>query len=780
MFFSRIRKCRELAVVAALLFSIFNHPVSQAEARDGKKHKVFKNRYVIDVDALMDSSDLVLTKRGLKILKNLGGSKFRNFKLITSNKDDIGTKEEITDLDPDDQFCIDLVKAGIVKYCSPDFEIRIADVVPDDTQFGNLWGMSDSAGISATRAWDISKGSSDVVVAVIDTGADYNHQDLSPNIWTNPGEVAGNGKDDDGNGYIDDIHGWNAVANNGDPMDDNGHGTHCAGTIGAVGNNARGVAGVNWNVKIMPLKFLSATGSGSLSGAVAAINYMVTMKNRGVNIRVASNSWGGGGYSQALYNAIQAASAAGIAFAAAAGNESNDNDANASYPAGYDVPNVISVAAVDRDGNMASFSNYGANTVDIAAPGVSILSTWPGNSYNVLSGTSMATPHVSGALALLFAAEPNLSVADAIQRVAMTGRSLPSLTGLTNTGRMLNVGNMLYNATSPLPAPTPPPPPCSYTAAKIDFSPDTAVENSAVAIQADEYNFYPVDLNFRFNYYGEDISRIIVSPNGLVYTKSSPGSMDYENKSTAPLNSIAALHADLYSANSPYGVKVLNEADHVTVYWYAQNYAHKNLGDIKAWLTIHSDGTIEDYVSIPNDQLRSYIGENSTIGVSGQTVGKHTTLSYNQSLDANTSVRYIQSCNSTAPVTGEVNVTKIKLSANSGKSESSNKIFPGKSLNLDLIGTGEGVVYLKAAFNGRTCPMSAEVNFSNGASISGKMPKVSNEFSNLRLKAGGAHKSIDIMHYRNGRFSKRDASARRFSSTKLNKYCSGFFESLGQ
>ena len=260
-------------------------------------------------------------------------------------------------------------------------------------------------------------GSSSVVVAVIDTGVDYNHVDLAANIWTNPGEIAGNGIDDDGNGFVDDVHGYDFANNDGNPMDDNGHGTHVAGTIAAVGNNSLGVTGVAWSTSIMPLKFLSANGSGYLSDAVEAINYATMMRTRyGVNVRVDNNSWGGGGFSSAMQSAIQAANDAGILFVAAAGNSGTNNDASPQYPANYDSPNVISVAATDQNGQLASFSNYGATTVDLAAPGVSIYSTTPNNTYSTYSGTSMATPHVSAVAALAWALNPDATVAEVRKR----------------------------------------------------------------------------------------------------------------------------------------------------------------------------------------------------------------------------------------------------------------------------------------------------------------------------------------------------------------------------
>ena len=308
--------------------------------------------------------------------------------------------------------------------------------VPTDPLYNQLWGMTM---IDAPRAWSLSTGSSSVVVAVVDTGVDYTHVDLAANMWTNPGEIAGNGIDDDGNGFVDDVHGYDFANNDSDPMDDNAHGTHVSGTIAAAANNGLGVAGVNWSSSIMALKFLNSGGSGYSSDAVRAINYATMMRTQyGVNVRVMNNSWGGAGYSYAMYNAIEASNNADILFIAAAGNSGSNNDASPQYPANYTNSNVISVAAVSQSGQLASFSSYGATTVDLAAPGVSIYSTIPGNRYAAYSGTSMATPHVAGVAALAFAYAPDATAAQV--RDAMLGGTEYSsaLAGKTATGGILN------------------------------------------------------------------------------------------------------------------------------------------------------------------------------------------------------------------------------------------------------------------------------------------------------------------------------------------------------
>jgi subtilisin family serine protease len=310
--------------------------------------------------------------------------------------------------------------------------LRQIEATPNDSSISQLWGMSK---IDAYGAWNLSTGgggANRVVVAVIDTGVDYNHQDLAANIWNNPNA----GRD----GFSGDLHGYDFANNDGNPMDDNGHGTHVAGTIGAVGNNGLGVSGVNWAVSIMPLKFMTATGSGYLSDAIRAINYTTMQRTQyGANVRVINASWGGGGFSSAMQSAIQAAGNAGILFVAAAGNDGQNSDATPHYPAGYNSGNIVAVAASDQNDRLASFSTYGATTVDLAAPGVSIYSTLPGNRYGSLSGTSMATPHVAGAAALAWAYNPTATVAQVRNALLQGVDHLSTLSGKVASGGRLDV-----------------------------------------------------------------------------------------------------------------------------------------------------------------------------------------------------------------------------------------------------------------------------------------------------------------------------------------------------
>ncbi len=298
--------------------------------------------------------------------------------------------------------------------------------------------------INASSAWTVTTGSSSIVVGIVDTGIDYTHSDLAANMWVNTKEIAGNGVDDDGDGFVDDVYGWNFVSNTANVMDDNGHGTHVAGTIAAVGNNSLGVSGVAWSCSLMALKFLDSTGNGYISNAIAAVNYATMMKTKyDVNIKVLNNSWGGSETSAQLSAAIDACNSAGILFVAAAGNSATNNDSTAMYPANYNAANVISVAAVTSSNTLASFSNYGSSTVDLAAPGVSIYSTLPGNRYGAYSGTSMATPQVSGAAVLAWALNPNATVAEVKAAILNGVTKTSSLSGKCVSGGVLNTYNTL-------------------------------------------------------------------------------------------------------------------------------------------------------------------------------------------------------------------------------------------------------------------------------------------------------------------------------------------------
>ncbi|MFB6272843.1 MAG: S8 family serine peptidase [Salinibacter sp.] len=352
-----------------------------------------------------------------------------------------------------------------VRYAEPDFIQRLPDperspvggqATPNDPQFDDLWGLNNTgqtggtsdADIDAPEAWDIQSGSSEIVIFVIDTGGDYTHEDLKGNRWTNPGETPGNGIDDDGNGYVDDVYGIDTANGDSDPMDNDGHGTHISGTIGAVGDNNTGVTGVNWEVEIGWCKFLD--GGGTTADAIECLDYVRDLKvNHGVNVVATNNSWGGSAFSQALLDAIRQHRKDGILFTAAAGNAGTDNDANPFYPAAYRAANLISVASTTDSDALSDFSNFGDRTVDLGAPGSAILSTTLDDTYSQFSGTSMATPHVTGVAALLKAQDPNRNWRDIRNLILSGGDDVESMDGTTATSHRLNAEGSLGCASAP-------------------------------------------------------------------------------------------------------------------------------------------------------------------------------------------------------------------------------------------------------------------------------------------------------------------------------------------
>ena len=347
-----------------------------------------------------------------------------------------------------------------VKYAEKNVIYHALDL-PNDTDFGKLWGMNNTgqadkdgqvgtpgADIDVARVWSTGKtGSKSIVVAVIDTGVNLTHPDLKDQIYTNTAETDGDGVDNDGNGFIDDVHGWNFADKNNNANDNNGHGSHCSGTIGGTGNNGVGVAGVNWHVSILPVKFLDANGSGSLEAGVEAINYATKM-----NVNIMSNSWGCGSADcnmQAMADAITAAKAKGILFVAAAGNSSADNDSGPNYPSNYPIDNVLAVAATDNQDNLAWFSNYGKTMVHVAAPGVNIYSTVLNGGYDTYSGTSMATPHVAGIAALLMSADSTLTYSEIKRRLIATSVPVAGLRSKVAARGRVSTYNALMDIETP-------------------------------------------------------------------------------------------------------------------------------------------------------------------------------------------------------------------------------------------------------------------------------------------------------------------------------------------
>lgn len=344
-----------------------------------------------------------------------------------------------------------------VEVVEPDYRLDLART-PNDPDYlsGLTWGLNASFGnggdIRAVDAWRWVTDAREVVVAVIDTGIRTTHEDLQANLWVNPGEIPGNGVDDDRNGYVDDVHGINVVDGTGDPWDEDGHGTHVAGIIGAVGNNRRGTVGVAWRVQLMGLRFLAGDTEGSVSGAIECLNYARTQGAHLINA-----SWGNGSRSVLLERALLRARDAGVIVVAAAGNHGRDMDREPFYPAGFSAANIVSVTATTRSDVLASYSNYGRGRVDLAAPGDGIHSTWhtSDTAYRLNHGTSMAAPYVTGALALMKSVCPECTYGKLITTLLDTVDPLPALDGRVKSGGRLNVGAAVAQLASEIPtAPT--------------------------------------------------------------------------------------------------------------------------------------------------------------------------------------------------------------------------------------------------------------------------------------------------------------------------------------
>lgn len=323
----------------------------------------------------------------------------------------------------------------------PDFIRFPTQTTPNDYNAPVMWGLEN---IEAPGAWTISQGSTDVVVAVIDSGMEATHPDLAPNLWTNPGEIAGNSVDDDGNGFVDDVHGWNFAANNAAIIDNDGHGTHVSGTIGATGNNGQGATGVNWRVRLLPLR----CGDGTFpdSALLNALRYVTALRARGIPVVAVNASFGGGGFSGTFRTEVANAGTAGILFVAAAGNDGTNNDTTPQYPASYDLDTIIAVASINQASGLSAFSDFGATSVDLGAPGTGIYSTLRNGTFGFNSGTSMAAPHVTGAVALVAAANPGLTAGQLRTRILQTVDPIPALAGRVATGGKLN----LRRAVSPI------------------------------------------------------------------------------------------------------------------------------------------------------------------------------------------------------------------------------------------------------------------------------------------------------------------------------------------
>lgn len=455
--------------IAAIVGQVRNWQLNVSERKEVKSKHVTKP--VAVKRSVSESEPEVLVKF------RPGVSSAEVKKLIAKNNDRIEDEIEIVkglvSIDDLDNLDAEAVveqyskMTDLVEYAEANFKIELDDpnsefkdglsggitvnnpLIPNDPLFEEQWALNNvgqeggtkNAHLSALKAWAKTQGNQDVVIAVLDSGVDYTHRDLISNMWFRADNVPQ--YRDEELGTFNDERGFNATENASDPMDDNGHGTHCSGIIGAEGNNGEGITGINWKVEIMPLKFIGRGGFGTTKDAIEAINYAVDRKRNGVNVRIINASWGSTLYSKPLEDAIRAAGEEGILFVAAAGNNSTNNDNRKHYPSNYDLPNVISVAALDRNDDLASFSNFGVKTVHIAAPGKDIVSTWLNDAYREASGTSMATPYVAGVAALILASEPDLTVAQLKERVLKSIDNIDSLNGKVKSGGRINAAKAL-------------------------------------------------------------------------------------------------------------------------------------------------------------------------------------------------------------------------------------------------------------------------------------------------------------------------------------------------
>ncbi len=379
-----------------------------------------------------------------------------------------------------------MMKSGDVAFIEPNYTVYPIGM-PNDAEISKQWAHNI---VKSSAAWDLSIGRDDIVVAVIDSGTDVNHSDLKENIWVNRSETPNNGRDDDGNGYIDDVNGWDFANNDNNPADDIDHGTHVAGTIGAVCNNSLGICGQAQKLKMMPLKFLGPNG-GSVANAIKAIEYAIKMR-----VKIMSNSWGGTQSSQGLAQVIAKAEKSGIMFIAAAGNDTRNNDQQPSYPASYTSGNIISVAATDSADRLANFSNYGMTSVDIGAPGVSIYSTRPGNRYQFMNGTSMATPLVSGVVALMYGLKPTATVCEIRKALLSSVDVVSSLQGKVASGGRINalkaveaIKTVQCDTSTPNPNPDPTPGTARQPTlnGQIEFATNNANGNVALDYDVSEF-----------------------------------------------------------------------------------------------------------------------------------------------------------------------------------------------------------------------------------------------------------------------------------------------------
>jgi subtilisin family serine protease len=760
----------------------------------------------------------VLNTRGLKSVSLLAPTTFLVKATTvgtrtTLGKVDTSAAPEIAPLTDELELCKDLKKRNSnIQSCSPNYVIQLQPTTPtnpalaqstalpsfetppstlatpNDPRFAEQYAHQR---IESQRAWDIAKFSDTVVVGVVDTGVDYNHPDLKDNMWKNPGEIPGNNVDDDGNGYVDDVYGISGVDRSGNVMDANGHGTHCAGIIGARGDNGIGVSGVNWRAKIMALNFMPQ-GWGLLTWAIEAIDYATLMKGRGVNIRVLSNSWGGPGSSQPLDQAIQRAKNAGIIFVAAAGNSATNNDIYGSSPA--NSPNVISVASTDQGDGFSFFSCFGGNTVHLGAPGSDILSTFPGDRYESLSGTSMATPYVSGALALLLAHQPGLTYDQAIERLLATGKPILDHQGATITGRLLNVYNLLSNQRPPAIVDNTV---CEYQQRLIPYQAQPDLSSGVPVLPAYNSGYpanYRVDLPFDFPFYSKFYDSFEVGINGVVYFRNAKPATFVNSLPVPAPYSIAVFHSYFFNWMPQAGVGAWVDIgqNRVDIQWKVRSALNPALGFITMTLTLNSDGTIKKFIAFDNDRLAQLVHPYFQVGMREKTPMNSNLLSQNgwpvafrgqmgveYNPDSECS-QYIPPTPTPAPTATPTPVPTITPTPTPpGSPPASNQILgmtltdaagnegivrSGSSFTLGVQASGVGPARFNISISGKGAASCRVSRMITAGDLVGKWPNLRN-LSSVTLKVGNVQTSATIK-------SSGARSLRRSSITDPKRACS--------
>jgi hypothetical protein len=678
------RRCLTILGYVGSLIAICFLNLTPLFAQLKSRPQVVEGEYIIKPNPATafaaNMQDARLSQSGFYLLKTAAATSAHSSK---NNK--------VVEYKQGEDLCFHLIKEKLASKCSPNFIYQASYV---DEGRPHQWALDSIS----SAAYQGSAGGSGVVVAVIDTGIEYNHPDLQGAIWHNPHEII-NGIDDDGNGYIDDIHGVNVINGTGNPSDDNGHGTHVAGIIAAQVENGLGIHGLAAGAKLMAIKFLDSNGRGSVASAIRALEYLRQARLKGIPVYVANNSWGGLGYSDVLEEAIRSVIDVGVVFLAAAGNEANDNDRNAVYPASFKLPGVISVAALDASSNLANFSNYGEIGVSLAAPGVNIISSYFGGSYRYLSGTSMATPHAAAAAAIAKSQNLTLSPNQVADLLVESGATLPHLSNKIRGGRVLSIDRLLSGVREALPALSELGE-CPYQVISQSATHDLRSDNQPLFISSDEGGYGEIFLPFDFKFYGRNHRTVYLSPNGVLYFNSPPTKLDYANDVVAPGDAIAAFHHDLAPQIAGDGVRYFLDERSLTVLWSSYSLSYSFLGRIKTRLTIHADGLIHISHKFENKNKAEMFSGTATVGVSSRAAILNTKWSGTFKEEGH--LFFYQSCiPATSPVSdpakevdAPAKVSRVKLVASKSK--------PGR-FRASITGSGSGKIEVRLAVNGKRC-----------------------------------------------------------------------------